>query len=80
MREIKPMAIFEIDVAADCARTTTTDKVKIQLAGPSGSIVLDVTNEAAHQLLSQLRNQLQAHSVPQLLDAAVVATRMQQIR
>ena len=74
------MAIFEIDVAADCARAPATDKVKIQLGGPSGSVVLDVTKEAAHQLLSQLRNQLQAHSVPQLLDAAVVATRTQQIR
>jgi hypothetical protein len=52
-------------------------KVKIQLGGPDGSIVLDVTNEAAHQLLSQLRRQLRAIPVPQLLDAAVVATRMQ---
>lgn len=72
------MAIFEIDVAADCVRTTASDKVKIQLGGPDGSVVLDVTNEAAHQLLSQLRHQLQAIPVPQLLDAAVVATRMQQ--
>ena len=71
------MAIFEIDVAADCVRAAATDKVKIQLGGPNGRIVLDVTNEAAHQLLSQLRRQLQAIPMPQLLDAAVVATRMQ---
>jgi len=71
------MAIFEIDVAADCARATGTDRVKIQLGGPDGSVVLDVTNEAAHQLLSKLHRQLEAASVSQLLHNAVVATRTQ---
>ncbi len=73
------MAIFEIDVAADCARATASDRVKIQLGGPGGSVVLDVTNEAAHQLLSQLRRQLKAESISRRLDNAVVATRMQRI-
>ena len=73
------MAVYEIDVASACARAAAADRVKIHLGGPDGSIVLDVTNEAAHQLLSQLRRQLKAAPVSQLLDNAVVATRMQHI-
>jgi hypothetical protein len=38
-----------------------------------------VTNEAAHQLLSQLRRQLKAESISRRLDNAVVATRLQRI-
>jgi len=47
------MAVYEIDVASACARAAAADRVKIHLGGPDGSIVLDVTNETAHQLLSQ---------------------------
>lgn len=74
------MAIYEIDVASDCARATATDRVKIQLDGPDGSVVLDTTHEAAQQLLALLRRQLQALPVSQMVDNAVLATRMQQSR
>jgi len=71
------MAAYEIDVASGCARVSATDRVEIQLGGPDGSVVLDVTNEAAHQLLSQLRRQLKAESISRRLHNAVIATRMQ---
>jgi len=72
------MAIFAIDVASACTRAVTTDRVKIHLGGPDGSVVLDLTDDAAHQLLEQLHRQLQAIPVSRLLDAAVHATRVQQ--
>lgn len=72
------MAIIEIDVASACAPAHNPNRLQIHLGGPDGSLVLDVTNEAAHQLLAQLHRQLQAIPASRLLDAAVVATRMQQ--
>jgi hypothetical protein len=71
------MAIHEIDVASACARATGADRVKIHLGGPDGGVVLDVTNEAAHQLLELLRDELKAVPVSRLLHNAVLATRMQ---
>ena len=72
------MATYEIDVASACAPVTATDRLKIHLGGPDGGIVLDATNEAAHQLFDLLRIQLQAQPVSRLLHNAVVATRMQE--
>jgi hypothetical protein len=72
------MATFEIDVASGCARATATDRVKIHLDGPDGRLVLDTTNDAAHQLFDLLRIQLQAAPLSRLLHNAVVATRMRE--
>jgi len=72
------MATFEIDGAAGCARATASDRFKIHLNGPDGRVVLDASNDAAHQLFDLLRTQLQAASVSQLLHNAVVATRTQE--
>ena len=71
------MAVYEIDVASACGRAAA-DRVKIHLGGPDGSVVLETTHEAAHQLLALLHHQLQALPVSRLVDNAVVATRMQQ--